>query len=127
MGHVGHVQQVLPLPPDFEPDDVPGLPRDNTDTISVASGRSSTPALGSGSSSSTSSYQHHDIGHVSSSQPVLDEELRAAYGPGFETDLDRPLPCRYILTAGLDSTIKLWDTASVSTPYPAFCSVTASS
>ncbi len=45
-GHVGHVQQILTLP-DYEPDDevLAGRSIDNTDTASVASGRSGTPAL----------------------------------------------------------------------------------
>ena len=38
-GHIGHVQQVLPLPPDFEPDDDEFI----ADAMSVASGRGGTP------------------------------------------------------------------------------------
>ncbi|KAF5020962.1 hypothetical protein F66182_7008 [Fusarium sp. NRRL 66182] len=88
LGHVGQVQQVLLMPPDFEPDEVPQM--DNTDTASVSSGRSCTPP-------------------AAAEQPVDD---RAAYGSGFTSDPDRPLPPRYMLTGGLDNTVRLWDTTT---------------
>lgn len=91
VGHVGHVQQVLPLPHDFEPDEDPSTAaQDPTETMSVASGNSSSV----GGSEST------------------DLELRATYGPGFIDNPDRPLPARYILSGGLDASLKLWDTSS---------------
>jgi F-box/WD-40 domain protein MET30 len=34
------------------------------------------------------------------------------YGPSFASDPSRPLPPRYFLSAGLDSTIRLWDSAT---------------
>jgi F-box/WD-40 domain protein MET30 len=34
------------------------------------------------------------------------------YGYLFEQDADRPLPPRYMLTASLDATLRLWDTAT---------------
>lgn len=82
-GHVGQVQQVLLMPPDFEPDEVPGA--DTTDTASVNSRRSETPI------------------------PELND--RPAYGSSFSDPL-RPLPPKYMLTGGLDNTVRLWDTAS---------------
>lgn len=88
LGHVGQVQQVLLMPADFEPDEVPS--NDNTDTASVSSGRSTTP--------------------VPIQQPVVDD--RASYGSGFTSDPSRPLPPRYMLTGGLDNTVRLWDTAT---------------
>ncbi|CAM1505152.1 Fc.00g107890.m01.CDS01 [Cosmosporella sp. VM-42] len=88
LGHVGQVQQVLLMPADFEPDEVPNT--DNTDTASVSSGRSATPV-------------------AVPEQPVDD---RAAYGSGFTSDPSRPLPPRYMLTGGLDNTVRLWDTAT---------------
>ncbi|KAH7162231.1 WD40-repeat-containing domain protein [Dactylonectria estremocensis] len=87
-GHVGQVQQVLLMPADFEPDEVP-TETDNNDTASVSSGRSTTP--------------------VAPELPVND---RAAYGSGFSSDPERPLPPRYMLTGGLDNTVRLWDTAT---------------
>ncbi|KAF4977410.1 hypothetical protein FZEAL_6055 [Fusarium zealandicum] len=88
LGHVGQVQQVLLMPPDFEPDEVPHA--DNTDAASVSSDRSTTPV-------------------AAPEQPVDD---RAAYGSGFTSDPSRPLPPRYMLTGGLDNTVRLWDTAT---------------
>ncbi|KAF7563951.1 hypothetical protein G7046_g131 [Stylonectria norvegica] len=87
LGHVGQVQQVLLMPADFEPDEVPN--NDNTDAASVSSDRSSTP--------------------VAAPEPADD---RAAYGSGFTSDPSRPLPPRYMLTGGLDNTVRLWDTAT---------------
>ncbi|ESU12694.1 sulfur controller 2 [Fusarium graminearum PH-1] len=89
LGHVGQVQQVLLMPADFEPDEVPSL--DNTDTVSVSSGRSNTPP-------------------AEPSEQTVD--ARASYGSGFTSDPDRPLPPRYMLTGGLDNTVRLWDTVN---------------
>ncbi|KAK4187511.1 hypothetical protein QBC35DRAFT_231475 [Podospora australis] len=102
-GHVGHVQQILLLPPEYEPDDellngVNGS-GDNTDAVSVSSGRDGTPQVSFGQPAPTSS-------------PSRDEDLRASYGSGFATDTARPLPARYFLSGGLDSTIRLWDSAT---------------
>lgn len=91
VGHVGHVQQVLPLPADFEPDEDPNAAaQDPTETMSVASGKSSSPVTANSS----------------------DVEIRATYGPGFIDNPDRPLPARYILSGGLDASLKLWDTST---------------
>lgn len=91
VGHVGHVQQVLAMPNDFEPDEDPATAyQDPTDTMSVASGKSSTPVTGQSS----------------------DLELRATYGPGFIDNPDRPLPARYVLSGGLDASLKLWDSST---------------
>jgi F-box/WD-40 domain protein MET30 len=92
-GHVGQVQQVLPLPDDFEFED------ENTrdaDSVSVSSNRSGTPGLGS-------SNPYHS--------PPADED-RLDYGYIFEQDKDRPLPPRYMLTGSLDATLRLWDTST---------------
>ncbi|EKJ78208.1 hypothetical protein NXS19_011492 [Fusarium pseudograminearum] len=89
LGHVGQVQQVLLMPADFEPDEVPSL--DNTDTVSVCSGRSNTPP-------------------AEPSEQTVD--ARASYGSGFTSNPDRPLPPRYMLTGGLDNTVRLWDTVN---------------
>ncbi|KAK4178156.1 putative sulfur controller 2 [Triangularia setosa] len=103
-GHVGHVQQVLLLPPEYEPDDelLNGLNGvgDNSDSVSVSSGRSGTPTV---------SFVHSDR---PTNSPSRDGELRALYGSGFESETTRPLPARYFLSGGLDSTIRLWDSAT---------------
>lgn len=85
-GHVGQVQQVLPLPADYEPelDDPAAAPADDA-------------------SSSTSSA---DL------PPSTDP--RASFGPAFTAGCatNRPLPPRYMLTGALDSTVRLWDVAT---------------
>jgi F-box/WD-40 domain protein MET30 len=88
-GHVGQVQQVLLMPPDFEPDEVPG--QDANDTGSAHSRRSPTPVP---------------------AEPAALGYDRAAYGLSFTSDDSRPLPPRYMLTGGLDNTVRLWDTAT---------------
>jgi len=98
-GHMGQVQQILLMPEEFEPDeDIPAA--DSGDGNSVASARSSTP----------SAYVHNASTLGSSFQdPVIPghDEDRAAYGPAFSNYPSRMLPPRYILTAGLDNTIKV--------------------
>jgi F-box/WD-40 domain protein MET30 len=81
-GHVGQVQQVLPLPADYEPED-------------------SDDANDDDAASTTSS---------SSNNYLNEAEIRASFGPAFVDDPTRPLPARYVLTSALDSTIRLWDT-----------------
>ncbi|OAA55540.1 sulfur metabolite repression control protein [Niveomyces insectorum RCEF 264] len=103
-GHVGHVQQVLTLPADFEPDEdssVSGF-KDLGDASSVTSERGGTPP----------SHASNQSQHRLSPLPEEHAYTRAAYGSGFLNDPDRPLPCRYILSSALDSTIKCWDTAT---------------
>ena len=101
-GHVGHVQQVLTLPADFEPDEDPETSGGGGgDATSVASNGGG--GVG-GRGSSPSRY--------ASPPPSGEEYTRDAYGPGFIDQPDRPLPCRYILSSALDSTIKCWDTAT---------------
>ena len=85
-GHVGQVQQVLPLPHEFDFDD------DDAD-------------IHDGISSSTSSKSQPQSIHNNSIVP------HESYGPGFATP-NRPLPSRYMLTGALDSTVRLWDTAT---------------
>lgn len=92
-GHVGQVQQVLPLPHEFDLED--------SDMDSEHdSGCSTTTAGGHPSSPSA-----HD---TTMGIPV--EFPRDSYGDNFPPS--RPLPPRYMLTSALDSTIRLWDTAT---------------
>lgn len=82
-GHVGQVQQVLPLPPEFEVEDADGQESDpgSPDShVTSESDRVGLPAL-----------SHIDHFGVFASEP------------------DRPPPPRYMLTSALDSTIRLWD------------------
>ncbi|KAL6716869.1 hypothetical protein ACLMJK_004781 [Lecanora helva] len=83
-GHVGQVQQVVPLPCDFDLEDVESDSSDDT--------------------SSKGSTHAQDHPPNSSAKPLAEP-----YGPGF-TGNDRPMPPRYILTGALDSTIRLWST-----------------
>ncbi|GJN69209.1 E3 ubiquitin ligase complex SCF subunit scon-2 [Purpureocillium lilacinum] len=85
-GHVGQVQQVLLMPADFEPDGYPS--EDQTDALSVHSSRSTTPT-------------------PTATEPPAD--VRASFGSGFASDPSRPLPPKYMLTGGLDNTVRLWD------------------
>ena len=87
-GHVGQVQQVLLMPADFEPDEIEDV-NDNADAQSSHSRRSLTPQP--------------------SPDPIDD---RMAFGSNFADDENRPLPPRYMLTGGLDNTVRLWDTRS---------------
>lgn len=91
LGHVGQVQQVLLMPADFEPDEIPG--DDTSDAVSAHSGRGGTPPESS-----------------PTEVPVVDD--RTAYGSSFASDPTRPLPPRYMLTGGLDNTVRLWDTST---------------
>lgn len=95
-GHIGQVQQVLALPDDFEFE--AEIPHE-VDASSTASNRSVTPVT--------------SPSPVSSSRQA---EERAAYGPVFSNDPERPLPPRYMLTGSLDATLRLWDTATGKSP-----------
>ncbi|KAI0526399.1 quinon protein alcohol dehydrogenase-like superfamily [Xylaria bambusicola] len=95
-GHVGQVQQVLALPDDFEFEDESAR---DADASSAASNRSVTPVT---------SPSPHCSNHQA--------EERAAYGPIFLNDPERPLPPRYMLTGSLDLTLRLWDTATGKSP-----------
>ena len=85
-GHVGQIQQVLPMPAEFELDEDSLLPGDKDDDASSAS--------------SVTQAAH----------------LRTTHSPGINSappfwlnDANRPAPPRYMLTGALDSTIRLWD------------------
>ncbi|EAW14315.1 F-box/WD repeat-containing protein [Aspergillus clavatus NRRL 1] len=91
-GHVGQVQQVIPLPREFEFEDHDA--ECENDNVSVTSGDSPAasprgiPGLDAGTSETQSS----------------------PFGPAF--DNGRPAPPRYIVTSALDSTIRLWETST---------------
>ena len=81
-GHVGQVQQVLPLPPEFELEENDA--KDIDDTSSVAS--------------------ETELPSISQQTPT------ASFGESYAPD--RPHPPRYMLTSALDSTIRLWETST---------------
>lgn len=89
-GHVGQVQQVLALPPEFELDEADLVSGDREDDNSSTA---SSPLLA----------QHHHRDHLS---PSLSQKSVAPFWPN---DPSRPAPPRYMLTGALDSTIRLWD------------------
>ncbi|OBT71963.1 hypothetical protein VF21_09140 [Pseudogymnoascus sp. 05NY08] len=80
-GHVGQVQQVLPLPADYEPE------------------LDDTPPTADDASSNASSAE------------IPPTDPRTSFGPAFTAGCatNRPLPPRYMLTGALDSTVRLWD------------------
>lgn len=86
-GHVGQVQQLLVMPEDFELEI-----EDSADN-----------------ECSSNSASHRTRG---SSNFITDQfDLRSCYGSLF-SDPSRILPARYLLTAGLDNVVLLWDTAT---------------
>ncbi|KAE8343493.1 putative E3 ubiquitin ligase complex SCF subunit sconB [Aspergillus arachidicola] len=89
-GHVGQVQQVVPLPREFEFEDHDA--ECDNDNMSTTSGDTESNSL----------------------QATLGLESNAtetsAFGPSF--DNGRPAPPRYIVTSALDSTIRLWETTT---------------
>lgn len=91
-GHVGQVQQVIPLPREFEFEEHDA--ECENDNVSTASGDTEPASLQAalGLDSNPSGSQ---------SSP---------FGPSF--DNGRPAPPRYMVTSALDSTIRLWETTS---------------
>ncbi|KAE8390073.1 putative E3 ubiquitin ligase complex SCF subunit sconB [Aspergillus alliaceus] len=89
-GHVGQVQQVIPLPREFEFEEHDA--ECDNDNVSTASGDTEPASLQAvlGLESSTSQT--------------------SVFGPSFENG--RPAPPRYIVTSALDSTIRLWETTT---------------
>ncbi|PFH63220.1 hypothetical protein XA68_16659 [Ophiocordyceps unilateralis] len=91
-GHVGQVQQVLLMPSDFEPDAIAG--EDKTDAASTDSSRGGTPT---------------PQGGCCAAEASATVDARAWLGSGFAKDPSRPEPPRYMLTGGLDNTVRLWE------------------
>lgn len=87
-GHVGQVQQIVPLPRDFELDD--RVSESNSDD---------------GAASQTSS---DEVASPEISECVLPAG-DSRYSDTFNCNTDRAAPPRYILTSALDSTIRLWE------------------
>ncbi|SMR49167.1 unnamed protein product [Zymoseptoria tritici ST99CH_1A5] len=85
-GHVGQVQQVVPMPVEFELDEHFAGPGDKDDDASSVSSVTIAPS-------------HREV-----------RESLAASEPFWPNQSDRPAPPRYMITGALDSTIRLWDT-----------------
>jgi F-box and WD-40 domain protein MET30 len=86
-GHVGQVQQIVPLPRDFELDDAEFKPYADDPTTPMSSGDVSSPEM-------------------IQSAPLTTE---SRYDETFNSNTDRIPPPRYVLTSALDSTIRLWE------------------
>lgn len=89
-GHVGQVQQVLPLPLEFELDEADLLPGDKDDD-------------GSSTASSAVMHAHEHHHHSTMTTAAAPSALYWPY------DEQRAAPPRYMLTGALDNTIRLWD------------------
>jgi F-box/WD-40 domain protein MET30 len=113
-GHVGQVQQVVLMPSDYEPELDSAGPADD------AGARSPLLPIPHVNGANGATARDHGNAHAHAAAPnsgatpksMTDTELRASYGRGFITSPSRPLPPRYILTAALDSTVRLWDTST---------------
>lgn len=88
-GHVGQVQQVLPLPPEFEAEE--GEEQDED----------SEPGSPSSQVSVKSDHDHNNT-----------QALTIDHTGLWLIQRDRPQPPRYMLTSALDSTLRLWDVHS---------------
>ncbi len=91
-GHVGQVQQVLPLPHEFEIDEADFVANAHNDTSDTASVDSDTSHIPSGN-------------HQPTSSPADLETF-------FPDNPSRPSPPLYMLTGSLDGTIRLWHVPS---------------
>ena len=87
-GHVGHVQQIVVLPPEFDADEEPAS-------------SSESPATERGDPSDQEQWTHIQSASSTSPEPEL-----------FSSQPTRPKPPRYILTSALDATIRLWEVAT---------------
>ncbi|KAF2655658.1 sulfur metabolite repression control protein-like protein SconB [Lophiostoma macrostomum CBS 122681] len=87
-GHVGQVQQVLPLPAEFDIDEDDFVPHANNDTSDTASLASETRNV------------DFSVSQETSSEPLFPDEP------------DRPAPPKFMLTGSLDGTIRLWHVPS---------------
>ncbi|TKA22775.1 hypothetical protein B0A50_07877 [Salinomyces thailandicus] len=101
-GHVGQVQQVLPLPAEFELDQENLVPNDKDDDASSVS--SVTEAAHLLTNPPHTSHHHHYHRRESTTVQTTREPFWSA-----DHSPDRPAPPRYMLTGALDSTIRLWD------------------
>lgn len=93
-GHVGQVQQVLPLPHEFDYEE-----------------EATSATEYDGNSSPNSSNPTSTAGDMPITLSASNLAPHEAYGPGFAGP-SRALPPRYMLSSALDSTVRLWDTTT---------------
>ncbi|EFW17603.1 hypothetical protein D8B26_000286 [Coccidioides posadasii str. Silveira] len=95
-GHVGQVQQVVLLPREFEFEE-----HDGDDTRSITSTGTSTEL----------EHEHHHHDHNDPEETSLSAPFSLPMSPAFDALFakDRPAPPRYMVTAALDSTLRLWE------------------
>ncbi|KAK0637576.1 putative E3 ubiquitin ligase complex SCF subunit sconB [Lasiodiplodia hormozganensis] len=93
-GHVGQVQQVLPMPPEFELDD------EDVDPHSDHDHEAETP------DADPQNMLRYFNGPIT--PPYASDEARAFY----PDQPQRPQPPRYMITGALDGTIRLWSVAT---------------
>lgn len=90
--HIGAVQQVIPLPREIELEN--HLPDCENDHVSTSSQNGDAP--------------------VNILSPILEHKSLStqpsSFGASFDQDKDRLEPPRYIITSGVDATIRLWET-----------------
>lgn len=96
-GHVGQVQQVVWMPPEFEVDESDLVSMDGHDTDTDHDDEVPRPSLQRNGSYDRASAT------ITPLYPGSDAHSR---------NLDRPSPPRYMLTGALDSTIRLWDVST---------------
>lgn len=101
-GHVGQVQQVLAMPPEFELDEADLLAGDKDDD---GSSTASSPLAHSHQQQHQNQHQHQHQ-HQHHQQSLTSSTHTAPFWP---QDPERSAPPRYMLTGALDSTIRLWD------------------
>ncbi|KAK5201007.1 hypothetical protein LTR16_004159 [Cryomyces antarcticus] len=93
-GHVGQVQQVLPLPAEFDLDEADLVAGEKEDDAS----------------STTSSPHVHPSFHLALD---AEDDVTKSFGESYRAaDAKRSSPPRYMLTGALDSTIRLWHVPS---------------
>ncbi|CAI7566353.1 E3 ubiquitin ligase complex SCF subunit sconB [Penicillium manginii] len=89
--HIGAVQQVIPLPREIELEHLGDCENDH---VSTASNNGDAP--------------------VNILSPILEARSLhgqpSSFGSSFDQDEDRKEPPRYIITSGVDATIRLWET-----------------
>ncbi|EEP81494.1 sulfur metabolite repression control protein [Uncinocarpus reesii 1704] len=97
-GHVGQVQQVVLLPREFEFEE-----HDSEDTQSLTSTGASTD--------SEHEHHNHHHDHNDPEETSLSAPSSLPMSPAFDAIFahGRPAPPRYMVTAALDSTLRLWE------------------
>lgn len=103
-GHVGQVQQIIPLPAEFEFDDlVPSSEQRDRAAESDERGEDSSPSMDEDDCSRTG---------IVTPPHQIDWASTLGGGDGVDPASSRARPPRHMLTAALDSTVRLWHVSS---------------